>query len=131
MQDKVKIAILWCLTICGLACHSLMDLLPIFWGKNVAIATEGVVPQGMIAFMATLTYLVPLLGILALLPSKPSKALLWGNFVLAALMALFNIFHACAELPMGDNAAQYVIMPAIAVVGVILAWLSFKLARKD
>lgn len=59
MEKKTKIIVLWLLTICGFACHSITDILPMFWGKDIAIATDGVVPGGMVAFMMLLSFFLP------------------------------------------------------------------------
>ena len=60
MTKSIKISVLWLLTICGFAAHSICDVLPMFWGKNMAVvATDGNVDQGMIVFMMTLSYLIP------------------------------------------------------------------------
>jgi hypothetical protein len=49
MTKSIKISVLWLLTICGFAAHSICDVLPMFWGKNMAVvATDGNVDQGMI-----------------------------------------------------------------------------------
>ena len=53
MTKSIKISVLWLLTICGFAAHSIYDVLPMFWGKNMAVvATDGNVDQGMIVFAA-------------------------------------------------------------------------------
>ena len=68
MARSIKISILWLLTVCGFASHSICDVLPMFWGKNMAVAaTDGNVDQGMIVFMMTLSYLIPACGILCML----------------------------------------------------------------
>ena len=55
MTRSIKITILWLLTVCGFAAHSICDVLPMFWGKNMAVvATDGNVDQGRIVFMMTL-----------------------------------------------------------------------------
>ena len=42
MTKSIKISVLWLLTICGFAAHSIYDVLPMFWGKNMAVvATDG------------------------------------------------------------------------------------------
>ena len=47
MTKSIKISVLWLLTICGFAAHSICDVLPMFWGKNMAVvATDGNVDQG-------------------------------------------------------------------------------------
>ena len=32
-----KILFLWLMIICGFACHTLTDILPMFWGKDMAM----------------------------------------------------------------------------------------------
>ena len=129
MTKSIKISVLWLLTICGFAAHSICDVLLMFWGKNMAVvATDGNVDQGMIVFMMTLSYLIPVCGILCVL--WKAKALKVINAVLAVLIGLFNIAHAFMELP-SDNAGQYVIMPMMIIVSIVLAWYSIKYVRED
>ena len=129
MTTSIKISVLWLLTICGFACHSICDVLPMFWGKNMAIAaTDGNVDQGMVVFMMTLSFLIPTCGVLCMLSKTRLMHVI--NAVLAVLMALFNIAHAFMELPT-DNAGQYIIMPMMIVVGIFLACLSIKYVRHN
>ena len=129
MTRSIKITILWLLTVCGFASHSICDVLPMFWGKNMAVvASDGNVDQGMIVFMMTLSYLIPACGVLCMLWT--AKALKVINAVLAVLIGLFNIAHASMELP-SDNAGQYVVMPMMIIVGIVLAWYSIKYVRED
>jgi len=129
MTTSIKISVLWLLTICGFACHSICDVLPMFWGKNMAIAaTDGNVDQGMVVFMMTLSFLIPACGVLCML--SKTRVMHVINAVLAVLMALFNIAHAFMELPT-DNAGQYIIMPMMIVVGIFLACLSIKYVRHN
>ena len=129
MKRHIKITFLWLRTICGFACHSICDVLPMFWGRDMAVAaTNGQVDQGMIVFMMTLSFFVPACGVLCMLWKV--KALKVANAVLAVLIALFNIAHAFMELP-SDNAGQYAIMPMMIVIGLILAWHSVKYVKED
>ncbi len=129
MTRSIKISVLWLLTICGFACHSICDVLPLFWGKNMAVAaTDGNVDQGMIVFMMTLSFLIPTCGVLCMLAKTKTTKII--NAVLAVLIALFNIAHAFMELP-SDNAGQYIIMPMMIVIGVTLAWYSIKYVKED
>ncbi len=129
MTRSIKISFLWLLTVCGFAAHSICDVLPMFWGKNMAVvATDGNVDQGMIVFMMTLSYLIPACGVLCMLCK--AQALKVVNAVLAVLIGLFNIAHALMELP-SDNAGQYVVMPMMIIVGIVLAWSSIKYVRED
>ena len=129
MTRSIKISVLWLLTICGFSCHSICDVLPLFWGKNMAVAaTDGDVDQGMIVFMMTLSFLIPTCGVLCMLAKAKTTKII--NAVLAVLIALFNIAHAFMELP-SDNAGQYIIMPMMIVIGVTLAWYSIKYVKED
>lgn len=129
MTKCIKITALWLLTICGFACHSICDVLPMFWGKDMAVAaTDGNVDQGMIVFMMMLSFFIPACGILCMLSkARLSKVV---NAALALLIAIFNVVHALMELP-SDNAGQYVIMPMMIVIGLILAWYSVKYTKED
>jgi len=128
MTRSIKICVLWLLTICGFASHSICDVLPMFWGKNMAVAaTDGNVDQGMIVLMMTLSFLIPAIGVLCTMWER--KALKAVNAVLAGLIALFNVAHACMELP-SDNAGQYVMMPMMVIVGAVLACESVKYAKE-
>ena len=129
MTRIIKICVLWLLTICGFACHSICDVLPLFWGKNMAVAaTDGNVDQGMIVFMMTLSFLIPTCGVLCMQAKAKTAKII--NAVLAVLIALFNIAHAFMELP-SDNAGQYIIMPMMIVIGITLAWYSIKYVKED
>lgn len=129
MTKNIKISILWLLIIGGFISHSICDVLPMFWGKNMAVvATDGNVDQGMIVFMMTLTFLIPAFGVLCML----CKAKVYNiiNAVLAVIVGLFNIAHAIMELP-SDNAGQYIILPMMIVIGIVLAWNSIKYVKED
>ena len=130
MERNYKILFLWLMIISGFACHTLTDMLPMFWGKDMAVvATDGNVDQGMIVFMMTLSYLVPVCGMLCLLTDCCAKLSRTVNAVLAVIIALFNVAHAFMELP-SDNAGQYVILPVMVVIGCVLAWHSFKYVKE-
>ena len=129
MTRNIKISLLWLLTIGGFACHSICDVLPMFWGKDMAVvATDGNVDQGMIVFMMTLSFLIPTCGVLCMLAK--TKVLKIANVVLAVLVTLFNIAHAFMELP-SENAGQYIIMPMMIIIGLALAWQSIKYLKED
>lgn len=100
-----------------------------FWGKNMAVvATDGNVDQGMIVFMMLISFLFPACGVLCMMwDNKATKIV---NAILATLIALFNIMHACMELP-AEIAGQYIIMPMLIVIGVLLAWNSVKYVKED
>lgn len=124
-----KILFLWLMIICGFACHTLTDILPMFWGKDMAVAaTDGNVDQGMIVFMMTLSFFVPVCGMFCVLTDCRAKSLRVVNAVLAVVIGLFNVAHAFMELP-SDNAGQYVVLPMMVVIGCVLSWHSIKFIK--
>ncbi len=126
MDTRNKVVTFWILTIVGFLTHSLTDAMPAFWGESIA-AMEPPTSTGMIAFMMTLTYLVPVIGILLVVyGGKICKTI---NAVLACIMAFFTIFHM-SELIMEFNAAQLVTMPMMAVIAIIMARESIRLRKE-
>lgn len=130
MARNIKITVLWLLTICGFACHSICDVLPIFWGRDVAMVGEDVAEQGMTVMMMTLSYLLPACSILCVMYAADSKPLRQTNAVLAMFITLFNMVHAFIELP-SANAGQYVITPMMIAVGLLLTWHSIKYVKLE
>ena len=129
MTINNKISILWLLTISGFACHSICDVLPMFWGQNMAVAaSDGNVDYGMIVFMMILSFFIPACGVLCVLWKR--KVYRVVNALLAAVIGLFNIAHAFMELP-SNNAGQYVVLPMMIIIGIILAWNSIKYVKED
>ena len=127
MEKRTQTVVLWLMTMGGFACHALMDLLPLFWSQNIAIDTGGTAPASMLVMMATFSLLLPACGIFCLLPAHPKRWLMWVYTVLGTVIGLFNIDHAFMELP-SDNAAQYIVMPLMIIIGLCLAWKSWQLA---
>jgi hypothetical protein len=127
MERRTKIIVFWTLTIAGFLTHSLTDAMPAFWGEDIA-AMQPPASTGMIAFMMSITYLVPVIGILLLIyGGKTCKTV---NAVLACLMAVFTTLHM-GELIEEFNAAQLVVMPMMAAIAILMAKESFKLKKED
>ena len=127
MEKKTRIIFFWLLIIAGFITHSLTDALPAFWGDSIA-AEQGPAPVGMMIFMVTFIYLIPVIGILLMVYGK-SKVTKVINAVLACVMGAFGICHM-AELIDGTNPAQFPVMPTMAVIGVLLAIDSVKICKK-
>lgn len=126
MERKHKIIVFWILTICGFLAHTITDAIAAFWGESIA-AMQPPTSTGMIAFMMTISYLIPVIGILLVIyGGKTAKTI---NMVLAFVMALFTVLHL-SELIEEFNAAQLVIMPMMAVVAILMAIESFKLRKE-
>ena len=126
MEKKNRIILFWILTIVGFLTHSLVDALPAFWGDSIA-AAQGPAPVGMITFMASLTYLVPVIGILLMVYGGKTANVI--NAVLACFMALFTLLHM-SELIEEFNAAQLVIMPMMFAIALLMAIDSIKVCKQ-
>ena len=87
------------------------------------------VDYGMIVFMMTLSFFIPVCGLFCMLTDYRTKFLRMVNAVLAVLIGLFNLAHVFMELP-SENAGQYVIMPMMIVIGLALAWHSVKYVKE-
>lgn len=127
MEKRTRIIVLWFLIIAGFLSHSLTDALPAFWGESIA-AQDGPAPMGMITFMMSFTYVVPAIGILIAVYAK-SKIWKIVNAVLACVLGVFCIFHMM-ELLEGPSPAQFLIMPLMAVAGILLAIDSVKYCKE-
>ena len=123
----LRVTFLWVMIMAGFAIHSIADLMPLFWGVDVAISDVGATPVGMLVFMMAMTYLLPVVGMLCVLFSS-RRLWLTVNAVLAVLTAVFCVFHM-SELYAGFNPVQVVILPVMAVVGVLLAIDSISLLK--
>lgn len=128
MERQTKIAILWIAVMCGLVAHSLADLMPLFWSENIAIFQDGAAPKGLLMFMMTVTYLIPIIGILCTLFWN-GKAGNLTNAILATLIMLFNIGH-CVEL-LDFDPVQLPLLPVIMIISIILCVQCWKYTKPN
>ncbi|MBR1706089.1 MAG: hypothetical protein IJ721_04785 [Bacteroidales bacterium] len=126
MEKKQRIILFWVLTVVGFLSHSMLELMPAFWGESIA-SMDPPAPAGMIAFMACLTYLVPVAGILLTVYGKGKTARVI-QAVLACLMAVFTLFHM-SELFTGFTPAQLLVMPLMFVIALLMAIDSIKFCK--
>lgn len=125
-----KISLLWVIIMVGFAMHMLADLLPLFWGADIAIAgATGKAPTGMLIFMIGLSFFIPMCGILCM-QYRNSKTMRIINLILAAVMMLFNLFHM-SELFTEFNPVQLFVLPVMAIVSVYLFIFSLNLTKSD
>ena len=125
---KRRIVFLWILVMVGFVLHNLADALPLFWGVDVAMEASGEASQGLILFMMLLSFLVPGAGCLCMLYGS-HRGWLWANLLLATLVMLFNFFHSC-ELAETGNWGQWVILPLMDVLGILLVIDAVRVLRK-
>ena len=130
METKIsKVSLIWMIIMIGFATHMLADMLPAFWGANIAMPdATGVAPTGMMLFMIGMAFFVPMCGVLCM-NYRSSKTMRVINLVLAGVMMLFNIFHA-SELFMEFSPVQLLIHPVMVVLGIYLFIYSFRLMKQ-
>lgn len=114
-----KVSLLWVIIMIGFAMHMLADMLPALWGASIAMpGATGQAPTGMLLFMVGMAFFVPACGLFCM-NYRRCKAMRVINLVLAALMMLFNLFHA-TELLMEFSPVQLLIHPVMAALGIYL-----------
>ncbi len=120
MEKEIsKVSFMWVVIMVGFAMHMLADMLPAFWGANIAMPdATGEASVGMIAFMIGLSFIVPMCGLLCM-QYRTNKTMRLVNLVLATLMMVFNILHA-SELIAEFNPVQLMIHPVMIVAGIYL-----------
>ena len=130
METKTsKVSLIWVIIMIGFAMHMLADMLPAFWGVNIAMPdATGVAPMGMMLFMIGMAFFVPMCGLLCM-NYRSSKTMRVINLVLAGVMMLFNIFHA-SELFMEFSPVQLLIHPVMVVLGIYLFIYSLRMVRQ-
>ena len=120
MENRIsKVSFMWVVIMVGFAMHMLADILPAFWGVNIAMPdAQGEAPIGMLILMISLSFFIPMCGLLCM-QYRRCKAMLTINLILAGLMMVFNILHA-AELFTEFNVVQLLIHPVMVIAGIYL-----------
>lgn len=131
MENKIsKVSLLWVIIMVGFMAHIAADILPAFWGANIAMPdSTGEASMGMIMFMMTMAFFVPMCGLLCMNYRK-FKVMRVINLVFATVMMLFNFFHT-SELFMEFNPVQLIILLAMAVLGVYLFVYSLRMVKQN
>ena len=130
MEARIsKVSLLWVIIMVGFAMHMLADMLPAFWGADIAMPdATSEAPTGMMLFMIGMAFFVPMCGLLCM-NYRNCKAMRIINLVLACIMMLFNIFHA-SELLMEFSPVQLLIHPVMMLLGVYLFIYSLRLVKR-
>lgn len=130
MENKIsKVSFLWVIIMVGFMAHIAADILPAFWGANIAMPdSTGEASMCMIMFMMSMAFFVPMCGLLCMNYRK-FKVMRVINLVFATVMMLFNFFHT-SELFMEFNPVQLLILLAMAVLGVYLFVYSLRMVKE-
>jgi hypothetical protein len=126
MKRETKISILWIVIMCGFAFHIIADVLPIFWGENVAVSNDGNTPTGLMTLMMAASYTIPVIGILLAI-CKSVRVTVATNLALSLVLLAFNIFHSFELLD--PDPVQVCILPLILLVNIILSFEIWKLLK--
>lgn len=123
-ESKQKIVLFWVLVMVGIVVHCIGDILPIFWGVDIAVDNLQEAPASMIIIMMVVCYILPLAGILS---TVYGKGRCWAvtNSVLALVMALFNLAH-CSELFMSFSYGKLFSLPFVLLVSLLLLYESWR-----
>jgi hypothetical protein len=113
-----KIIVLWVTILLGLNLHCIIELIPLFYGADIALPeAPGAMPAG-IGWMFLLSYLIPMvcMVLVALISAGWFKI---TNLMIAALYTLFNLFHFVAHLKEGFG-VQTVLLVSILAFSILL-----------
>jgi hypothetical protein len=128
MKNSSKIIVLWSTIVLGLFVHCIIELMPLFFGADIAMPdASGVMPAWM-NWMFLSFYLIPMICmvLVALVSATWFKIV---NFILAILYALFNVFHLVEHLQEGFG-VQAVLLICILIFSVLLTLKSWAWWKK-
>ena len=133
MNNRTKVMMLWLVFLFGMTFHTLLSVMPVFWGQSVAITQEQIAanPIAPMMWMMLLTFLIPMITI-ALMTLIEAKWYRITNFVLTVLFTLINIWHLighASETPV--DLRQIMLLTLVLISGIVLNIVSFKWIREN
>lgn len=123
---QTKISILWLIILIGLVFHTILHLMPVFYGVNIAKPNStGAVPLGMSLTMG-FTFLIPV-AMICLCLFFTGKWVQVTNLIISIIVLLINTVHL-SELFLAKSVdiAQVFVLPALFVVSLFLCVISYK-----
>ncbi len=132
MTNKMKVVTLWIIFLFGMIFHGDLALMPLFWGKSIAMSEEIIAknPFESSMWMVLLFWLLPMI-IIAFTLFIETKWYRITNFVFTLLFTLMNIWHLFghfSETPV--DIRQIVLLTFIFISGIMLNLVSFKWLNK-
>ena len=126
MTNRFKVIVLWTVFLFGMVFHSLIAMMPIFFGASVTIPDAvGTVPDSMM-WMALAFYLLPMIFIIAALFLESSRYKI-TNFVFTLLFSLMNIFHLFEHFSQSPiDFIQIALLTFVLIAGILLNIAAFK-----
>ncbi|MCK4330499.1 hypothetical protein KAX02_11735 [candidate division WOR-3 bacterium] len=128
MSNRAKIITLWVVFLFGMTFHSLLAIMPLFWGQSIAMSPEQIAknPMASSMWMVLFFFLLPMIIIVVTLVIE-AKWYKVTNFVLSILFTLMNIYHLTGHL--GESPVdprQIVLLTFVLISGILLNIVSFK-----
>lgn len=132
MENKNKILVLWTVFLLGMIVHSLLAIMPVFWGQSIAMPEEMTARHAFESsmWMTLAFFLLPMI-IIAATTFIESGWYKITNFILSILITLMNIFHVIGHL--GESPVdirQIVLLTFVLIFGILLNMVSFKWMRE-
>ena len=128
MSNRAKIITLWVVFLFGMTFHSLLAIMPLFWGGSIAMSPEQIAknPMASSMWMVLFFFLLPMIitVVTLFIEAKWYKV---TNFVLSILFTLMNIYHLIGhfgETPVDPR--QIVLLTFVLISGILLNIVSFK-----
>ena len=126
LENRMQVIVLWMVFLVGFTTHTLLAVMPVFFGGDVAIPdAAGSMPASM-GWMTLSFFLIPLLLIVGILFSRATWCR-FTNLVFAGLFALLNIFHLyehAVESPV--EWTQVVLLAWVLIFSLIQCGVSFR-----
>ena len=128
MSNKAKVVTLWVIFLFGMTFHSLLAIMPLFWGQSIAMSPEQIAknPMASSMWMVLFFFLLPMIitVVTLFIEAKWYKV---TNFVLSILFTLMNIYHLTGHL--GESPVdprQIMLLTFVLISGILLNIVSFK-----
>ena len=126
MTNRLKVIVLWTIFLFGMVFHSLIAMMPLFFGESVAIPdATGAVPVSMM-WMSLAFYLLPMIFITTTLFIETSWYKI-TNFVFSVLFSLMNIFHLFEHFSQASvDFVQVALLTFVLIASILLNIAAFK-----
>lgn len=128
MTNKLKITVLWSVFFFGMVSHTLLAMMPIFWGQSIAMSDELIEknPLNSSLWMTLFFYLIPMIIIVVTIFNEKNWYKI-TNFVLSILVTIINIWHLIGHAGESTvDSRQIVLLTFVLFFGILLNIVSFK-----
>jgi hypothetical protein len=132
MNNRIKVIMLWGVFLFGMTFHTLLAIMPVFWGQSVAMTQEQIAsnPMAPMMWMMLFFLLFPMITIVLTIFTE-AKWCRITNFVLSLLFTLLNIWHLIGHLGESPvDPCQIVLLAFVLISGILLNIFSFRWMKK-